>query len=420
MKNEQRNPAFFDKMAEQRLNKVGLANGDNVAPERRFLFDLAERQLALVKAGRPDEAPSYIEIDAERYIDPALFEKEKERIFARYPIVAGLSLDIAKPGDFLLLEHTAVPILVTRNEAGEIKAFVNACRHRGAALVYEGRGAAGLRLGCPYHAWTYNLNGELIGQPCQEAFAGMDRSEYGLIPVPAEERHGIVFVSPRPEQPLDLDAHIGAELGAELDYWGFGKLAAAQTAPIDLEGNWKLVFDTFFESYHFNYAHKNNLAHFYNGNMNTCDSIGRHLRVSVSLKSLATEFEQKPPAERIPENYVHVSYLLFPGMILINTPQVLEMFRLFPKSVDRTIVEHSCYSRLPLDVPANAEMFDTIWNTAHHIVMTEDFPYGVTTAHKALKSGALKKLVFGKNELPAHLMHETIRKALLTPGNLLN
>lgn len=411
MKNEQRNPEFFNKMAESRLDKVGLKSvGEPI--DRSFLFELADRQLALLEKGRPDEAPSYIEVDAAEYIDPALFEREKQQIFGRYPVVAGLSQDIAKPGDYLLLEHTAVPILVTRNEAGEIKAFVNACRHRGAAIVYDGKGSAGPRLSCPYHAWTYDLNGKLIGQPCQEAFAGMDKGQYGLIPVPAQELHGIIFVSPSPDAPLDLDAHLGAELSRELGYWGYGNLAAARSAPIELEGNWKLVFDTFFESYHFNYAHKNNLAHFYNGNVNTVDAMGKHLRVSVSLKSIATELAQQPMAERVPENYVHVSYLLFPGMIFINTPQVTEMFRLFPKSVDKTIVEHSCYSRLPLDEPANAEMFDTIWNTAHHIVMSEDFPYGVTTAHRALESGALKKLVFGANELPGHLMHATIRESV--------
>lgn len=409
MKNEQENPAFFDKMAEHRLAKVGLQRED----ARDFLFKLADRQLELLKKGRPDEAPSYIEVPASDYIDPELFAREQRAILSRYPIIAGLSQDVANPGDHLLLEYTPVPILVTRNEAGQIKAFVNACRHRGAALLYEARGSGNMRLSCPYHSWTYDLDGHLIGQPCQEAFEGMDKSQYGLIAVECAELQGIIFVAPGPDQPLNLDSYLDADLQRELGYWGFGQLAAARSAPIELEGNWKLVFDTFFETYHFNYAHKNNLAHFYNGNINTVDEIGKHLRVSVSLKSLADEFPQQPQAEQIPENYVHVSYLLFPGMILINTPQVMEMFRLFPISVDKTVVEHSCYSRLPLDVPANAEMFDTIWNTAHHIVMSEDFPYGVTTAHKALKSGALKKLVFGKNELPGHLMHTTIRRSLM-------
>ena len=407
MQNEIRNPAFFNKMAEQRLDKVGLKSLD-----REFLLQLADRHLRLIEEGHPDEAADYLEIDAERYIDPAVFERERQTIFSRYPAVAGLSQDVAKPGDFLHLEHTEVPIVVTRNEAGEVRAFVNACRHRGAALVYEARGSVGARLSCPYHAWTYDLDGRLVGQPCQSAFAGMDKTQYGLIPVPCEERHGIIFVSPNPDQPLDLAAHLGAELDAELGYWGYQHLSAARSAPIELEGNWKLVFDTFFESYHFNYAHKNNLAHFYNGNINTVDACDKHLRISVSLKSIAAELMQQPVAERVPENYVHVSYLLFPGMIFINTPQVTEMFRIFPKSVDRTVVEHSCYSRLPLEVPGNAELFDTIWNTAHHIVMSEDFPFGVTTAHRALKSGALKKLVFGKNELAGHLMHATIRNSL--------
>ena len=79
---------------------------------------------------------------------------------------------------------------------------------------------------------------------------------------------------------------------------------------------------------------------------------------------------------------------------------------------DQTVVQHSCYSRLPLDVPGNAELFERVWQSAHNIVQNEDFPFGVTTAQRGLRAGALKTLVFGKNELPIHINYKSIADAL--------
>jgi phenylpropionate dioxygenase-like ring-hydroxylating dioxygenase large terminal subunit len=372
-----------------RLDGTGIKDAN-----RQTMINLAERLIALSDEGRPEETDSYLEVDARQYIDPEIFAAERRAIFDSMPFVAGLSNDIAKPGDYLRIDDFGTPTLVTRNKAGEIRAYVNACRHRGAALVYDERGSAGAGFTCPYHAWSYDLEGRLKGISCNSSFGDPDKSDLGLVPLDATERHGIIFVAPKAGLKIDWDEFIGPELDAELPHWGFDKVQGGKVAPIPLDGNWKLVLETFLESYHFNYAHRDNLAQYYHGNCNTVDMLGRQLRTWV------------------PENHIHVKYVLFPGTVMINTPQVTEFYQIVPVSVDQSIVRHASYSRTDLSDPANAAMYERVWESAHTVVQKQDFPYGVTTAHAALKSGGLKKLVFGKNEWALQIMHRYIQDAL--------
>ncbi len=394
-----------------RLDGTGIRDAN-----RQTMVDLASRLIALAKDGRPEEAENFVEVDASEYVDPAVFAAEKRAIFDTTPFVAGLSCDVAKPGDYLKIDDFGTPILVTRNKQGRIKAFVNSCRHRGAALVYDDRGESRGGFTCPYHAWSYDLDGHLLGISCNSSFGTPDKSGLGLVEIDAEERHGIIFVAPKAGLKIDWDDFIGPALDAELPHWGFDTVAASRVGPIDLDGNWKLVLETFLESYHFNYAHKDNLAQYYNGNVNTVDVLGRHLRTATSLKTITTELAAQPIDQWVPENYIHVKYVLFPGTVMINTPQVLEFFQIVPKSVDRTVVRHGCYSRMDLSDPVNAVMFERIWESAHTVVQKQDFPYGVTTAHAALTAGGNPKLLFGKNEWALQIMRDEIRKAVAAAG----
>jgi phenylpropionate dioxygenase-like ring-hydroxylating dioxygenase large terminal subunit len=381
------------------------------------MVDLAERLIALAAEGRPEMGDEYLEVPASQYTDPEIFAAERRAIFDRTPFVAGLSFDIPKPGDYLRIDDFGTPTLVTRNKAGQIRAYVNSCRHRGAALVYDDRGSAGAGFTCPYHAWSYDLDGKLKGISCNSSFGEPDKSELGLVPLDATERHGIIFVAPKPGLTIDWDEFIGPELDAELPHWGFDKVQGGKVAPIPLEGNWKLVLETFLESYHFNYAHKDNLAQYYNGNVNTVDMLGRHLRTVTSLKTIVTELAKKPKDDWVPEDYIHVKYVLFPGTVMINTSQVLEFYQIVPVSVDKSIVRHASYSRTDLSEPANAAMYERVWESAHTVVQKQDFPYGVSTAHAALKAGGIPKLVFGRNEWALQIMHKEIRKAVAAATN---
>ena len=390
-----------------RMDRAGMKDAN-----RQTMVNLAERLIALSDQGRPEETDRYMEVDARQYTDPEIFAAERRAIFDETPFVAGLSQDIANPGDYLNIDDFGTPTIVTRNKAGQVKAYVNACRHRGAALVYDERGNTGAGFTCPYHAWAYDLDGKLKGISCNSSFGDPDKAEHGLVPLDAIERHGIIFVAPKAGLKIDWDEFIGPELDAELPHWGFDRLNGGKVAPIPLEGNWKLVLETFLESYHFNYAHRDNLAQYYHGNCNTVDKMGRHLRTCTVLKSITTQLKGTPVESWVPENHIHVKYVLFPGTVLINTPQVTEFYQIVPKTVDTSVVRHASYSRLDLTDPGNAAMYERVWESAHTVVQKQDFPFGVTTAHAALKAGGLQKLLFGKNEWALQIMHQEIQKAL--------
>ena len=121
---------------------------------------------------------------------------ERERLFRDQPIFMGLSARLAKPGDYVTEDVAGLPVLMTRGADGSVKAFANICRHRGAPVA-EGCGNA-RAFTCPYHGWTYDLAGRLLGTTDKVGFAGVDLASHGLVRLAATERHGMLFVRPKP------------------------------------------------------------------------------------------------------------------------------------------------------------------------------------------------------------------------------
>jgi len=120
--------------------------------------------------------PDVMENPVSKYTDPAQLDAEINTLFRNFPIIIGHTSDVAEAGDFLTHDATGVPILVTRTNEGKLKAFMNVCRHRGARLQDEPCGKA-RTFSCPYHAWTYGLDGALRGMPQPQGFEGVDRSK---------------------------------------------------------------------------------------------------------------------------------------------------------------------------------------------------------------------------------------------------
>ena len=188
------------------------------------------------------------------YSDHAVYRSEQERIFQRTWQYAGDGGQVAEPGQFFTCHAGETPIVVLRDRAGELRAFVNVCRHRGHPVA-EGCGKRET-LQCPYHAWTYDLDGSLRAAPRSDREPGFDRSEWGLRPARVESWGPLVFVNP------DLDAPPLSETLEDLP----AGLAADGLDPADLEyrgrgrewvvnANWKIVVENFLECYHCPVAH---------------------------------------------------------------------------------------------------------------------------------------------------------------------
>ena len=188
------------------------------------------------------------------YSDPAVLRLEREGVFRRAWQYAGRADQVAEPGAFFTCDLGGIPIVVVRDEQSGLRAFLNVCRHRG-SLVCEGEGKRA-SLQCPYHAWTYALDGSLRAAPRSDLVPGFDREQLGLVPVSVDAWGPFVFVSPDPEaEPLaetlgELPALVDAS-GLELDGLRFLRRAAGP----EYAANWKVCSENFLECYHCQVAH---------------------------------------------------------------------------------------------------------------------------------------------------------------------
>ena len=187
------------------------------------------------------------------YSDPAVLQLEQERIFRRFWQYAGRADEVAEPGSFSATRAGDVPVVLVRDEEDTLRAFVNVCRHRG-SIVCEGHGKRST-LQCPYHAWTYGLDGRLITAPRSNREGGIETGELGLVQLRMETWGPLVFVNPDPDAaPLadyleDIPERVAAA-GVDVDGLRF-----LQRGESELHANWKICSENFLECYHCPTAH---------------------------------------------------------------------------------------------------------------------------------------------------------------------
>jgi Rieske 2Fe-2S family protein len=189
------------------------------------------------------------------YTDPALFQREQEKIFEARWIAAARSADLDGPGAFRTLDIGRENVILVRGRDGQLRAFLNVCRHRGARVCMERSGVARRNIQCGYHAWTYGLDGKLVAAPNLNRMPDVDRTEYGLVPVPVREWLGYTWVCVADEPPSFEDTVIGAVTGrlggaGIIEGWGIENLEVGRRISYDVRANWKLIVENFMECYH--------------------------------------------------------------------------------------------------------------------------------------------------------------------------
>lgn len=183
------------------------------------------------------------------YVDPGHFQREMERIWRTQWITVGRTGEWAGAGEFRVIPLAGQQIVVTRNRSGELRAFHNTCRHRGSLLCVESAGRfRGGRIVCPYHAWAYSLDGELLSTPRRPDTPDFAPSEHGLYPVALRTWGGFVFLNLATEAP-DFASCLGAEAEA-LANWPLADMVIAHSEEHDLACNWKVFWENYSECYH--------------------------------------------------------------------------------------------------------------------------------------------------------------------------
>ena len=190
------------------------------------------------------------------YTSEEFFQREVERIFTRTWNFVGREDEVPNPGDYFTLAMFGESVIVVRDDSGHVRAFVNTCRHRGTRLL-DGKGHC-RNIICPYHAWTYALNGTLIGMSGMEKTLAFEKSENGLLPVRLESWAGFMFVN-FSQTTQSLLVHLG-DLPHKFASYNFANMICVRRKEYDLRCNWKLYLENAMEDYHTPMVHKTSIG----------------------------------------------------------------------------------------------------------------------------------------------------------------
>lgn len=365
---------------------------------RRLVQHAAERAT--------DMAAEPMALPASTYTCPVQFERERDALFRRLPLVAGLSRDLPV-GHAMLFEAAGPSVLLTRGRDGTVRAFRNLCTHRGAKLLTGGEGicAKRARLTCPFHAWTFDLEGRLIAQPGRAGFDGHKEGSRPLLPVAVEERHGLIFV--QPEGALDLDRH----LGPMADILAFLELESAEPVKrghIDCAANWKYALDTYGEGYHFASLHPSNIGITHMSDVAVFDALGQHHRIAFPTKAMA-DLKGKPDSDWPAWDYNAVHFLFPNTVIFVGSVEpgktFVQLFRLFPSAVDRMRCQFAVYAPGGVRDEAHRAETEMGYDLTEQVVRTEDYAQAEASFDALRGAPAGFQVILGRNEIALQRFH---------------
>ena len=364
-------------------------------PRHEEMMGLATRALDHFQNHTTDMAPEPMQMPVEAYTNQERYAAERERIFKNLPLALALSLELPEAGDYKAMTVMETPIILCRNDQGGVKCFLNACRHRGARLCEDGRSSSRV-FACPYHAWTYDRDGSLVGRYAAETFGELDYSQYGLTELPCKERCGLIWVSLTPHAHFDLDEWLG-DFAAELDTLALTDWHLHESRVLKSPG-WKITMDGYLEAYHHNLVHGKTVGKHTVGNLLVLDTYGPHQRLTFGRKTLGELTGQKKSAWD-PEQHIRLIHSCFPNLsisgILGDHCLVSQIFP-GPEPDSTETVQYILAAR----PPETKEQFEATENFSAMVlqaVKDEDYRIGFGI-QESINSGANQSFVYGRNE----------------------
>jgi len=376
--------------------------------ERQGELECIRRFLAHLRDETTDLAPAPLRLPVSHYTDPAHLEREQSGVFRGAPSLVALSVDLREPGSFLPVDVGGIPILLIRHDDGRLRAFINGCRHRGSPLVSEPGCAEGGRLVCPFHAWTYTTEGKLAQTPhAGDAFDGVVREGDGLHPRPCLETEGLVFVRAEGHRPIDeAEALLGIRQDMRsLDLANYHRF---QTRTTRWRCNWKLILDTFLESYHVFSLHRETVHPWYFSQPMIFDGWGPNLRFPVARRTLA-DLEGEPEDRWRLADHATVQWLVGGHSLISYTRDYLLLWQFSSPEPGTCDARTTLYSASPAQSTEDEARLSQAFDLQLRVTGEEDFPMQ-ERIQQNLNSGAIPELVYGRNEVAAIHFHEALDK----------
>jgi len=371
---------------------------------------MARHNAAHAAAGSMELADQIGRVPAAHYYDEDRWALEMKQVFKRMPLMLAASCELPDSGDYKALNAAGVPVLISRGQNGEVRAFVNMCRHRGAVIMPEGCGNSH-RFTCPYHAWTYTTEGALSGVYAPRDFGDVDKSANGLRPLPVLERSGLIWVIANPESQLDISTFLSGydDMLAHFDFSSWHMFAQRK-----VDGpNWKIAYDGYLDLYHLPILHKDTFGDQF-PNQGLYYSWGPHQRVSTPDPTLVKLLDT--PEEEWPEEVLLTGvWTIFPHVSIASFDgggRGVMISQLFPGDTPQSsyTIQNYLMEKPPGDeeqAKAATEQFALL----KYVVEEEDYATGLRQ-QTALMTGTMEHVMFGRNEAGGQNFHRWLDKIL--------
>jgi glycine betaine catabolism A len=283
------------------------------------------------------------------FVSPQIFAEEQQKIFSRQWVLVGHQSQIAQAGDYFTAEIAGESLIIVRDKRDAIRGFYNVCRHRGSRLI-ENRNGRSQGIQCPYHAWTYALDGRLIGAPHMDDVPGFDKADYSLHPVSLALWEGFIFAnladastSRSNRDYISLEEWF-APLAGKFSRWNLPSLQSAKRIEYDVRANWKLIFQNYSECYHCLGVHpelsKISPHDSAENDLTEGPFLGGFMRIA-SDKSLTMSGHTcaLPVGDFGDEDFRFVFYYsILPNMLLSLHPDYVMVHQLEPQSPEQTLI----------------------------------------------------------------------------------
>ena len=390
--------ATFERFAERLRAEVQAGHTAGIRSERG---PEAKVQPSGAQSAQANEAAFVV--PAELYRDAARCHAERIKLFDRPRIVA-VSASLER-GACLPIDAPGKSALVVRGMDGIVRAFANACRHRGTRLVDAPCSAKAFV--CPYHAWTYDLTGRLVHVPHADSFAGVDLESRGLVPMPITERDGLVWLGAA--DGAALDAYLGPIAG-DVAALGLGEHVMWQRSRTTRKTNWKLVIEAFLDGYHIRVLHRDSVYRFFLDAAAVAERAGDHIRAITGRRALLEAGELGALSAGELRMLATPSLTLFPGTVFVVHPDFVSIMTVHPVSANETAWDHMML--VPAARAGESEHWNKSWQLIEEGVFQGEDLWVCEQAQHSIDAGAIDELLFGSLESPARWFHEAIERAL--------
>lgn len=300
------------------------------------------------------------------YTSEQFFDREVDRIFKRTWNFLGREDEIANPGDYVTYDLFGESLIVVRNRANVLRAFVNSCRHRGTRMLHGNGNCRSIT--CPYHGWSYSLNGDLVGIAGMEETHNFDRRRYGLHPIRLETWDGFVFVNFSAHTAGLMD-HLG-DLPDRLSSYNLADMVCVRRREYDLACNWKIYLENAMEDYHTPIVHKQSIgAQITNPEIGRGEWGGIYMPAKNTIAVLPEDLPKAfPPISTLSGKPAEGAYFLviYPSTFFATAQDCLWWLQQFPQGPNRTkLVIGSCFPRTTVarsDFAERAQYYFKRWD----------------------------------------------------------